>query len=247
MASLGSAENLETPHFFIMYPPDDAALAEAIVGTLDRARVTLTEHLGVDHESPLKIRLVPSLPRGLALYIPDRKTIEVLTTEAMTTRFGGNPPPLRFMKAVLWHEYVHFLQHRVMKRFIKDTDALWFIEGQAEHFGTRTFMGQYAAEAVWEEGKAILSGSRLPTLEDLNHYHRTNQYPLTTYFFSSDAVAFLVGQWGMEPLRQINSAMGDGTDLADCISENLSIDLATFEGQWHDDLEKRYRRYIRNS
>lgn len=243
-----SAENLETPYFSIMYPPSDASLARTIAESMERARETLTEELGVSHENPLKIKFVSCLAdEGKARYLPDRRTIEVLTTEAMTRSFGGKCPPLRFIKGVLWHEYIHFLQHQAMRRFIKARNALWFIEGTAEYLGTLRFMGRYSPKAVWKEGEAILSGSRLPTLEDLNRYHRTNQYPLTTYFFSSDAVAFLAHQWGMEPLRQMTKGMGEGRELPQCLSESLGIDLKTFENEWHHNLEKRYKRYIRNS
>jgi len=245
---LVSAENLETPHFFIMYPPSDASLAKTIAESMERARETLTDELGVSHENPLKIKLVSRLTSGgKARYLPDRKIIEILTTEAMTRSFGGRCPPPQFIKGVLWHEYIHFLQHQAMKRFVKDHDALWFIEGTAEYFGTLRFIGRYSPEAVWKEGETILSRGRLPTLEDLNWCHRTDQYPLTTYFFSSDAVAFLVARWGMEPLRQMTKGMGDGKGLPQCLSESLGIDLKTFEREWHHSLEKKYRRHIRNS
>lgn len=245
---LVSAENLETPHFFIMYPPSEASLAKTIAESMERARETLTEELGVSHENRLKIKLLSCLyNRGKALYFPDRKIIEVLTTEAMTRSFGGRRPPLQFIKGVLWHEYIHFLQHQAMRRFVKDRNALWFIEGTAEYLGTQRFMGRYSPEAVWKEGETILSRGRLPTLADLNRYHRTNRYPLTTYFFSADAVAFLVHKWGMEPLRRMTKAMGEEKGLPQCLSESLGIDLKTFEREWHDSLEKKYRRHIRNS
>lgn len=243
-----SAENLETPHFLIIYPPSDAGLAETIAVSMEGARETLTDDVGINHEHRLTIKLVINLTNGgKARYLPDRRTIQVLTQEAMAESFGGRHPPTQFIEGVLWHEYVHFLQHQAMKRFIKDREALWFIEGTATYLGTLRFVRPYSPQAVWKEGESILSGGRLPTLEDLNHYHQTNHYPLTTYFFSSEAVAFLIDQWGMESLRQITRAMGEGEELRKCLSESLGIDANAFEVQWHDNLEKKYRRHIRNS
>lgn len=242
-----SGETLATPHFLIIYP-SDASLAKEIAETMEEARETLTEELGVSHEDLLKIKLVPHLTSGgEARYLPDRRIIEVLTDQAMADKSGGNRPPLRFIKGVLWHEYIHFLQHQSMRRFIKDRKALWFIEGTAEYLGTQRFIGRYPAEAVWEEGKTVLSRRRLPTLEDLNHYHTTNQYPLTTYFFSSDAVAFLVDKWGTDPLQQITQEIGEGKELTACLSESLGIDFESFEREWHKDVEGRYKSYIRDS
>ena len=246
--SLVSAEKLETPHFLVLYPPSDASLAEAIAGSMEEARETLSEELGVSHANPLKIRLLPNVANnGYARYLPDRRTIEVVTTQGMTKRFGGQSPPFRFIEGVLWHEYVHFLQHQAMRRFIKDRDALWFIEGTAELLGTQRFMGRYSPEAVWEQGKDILSEGRLPTLDDLNRYHQTNQYPVPTYFFSSDAVAFLVQKWGMDALCQITRDIGEGKKLAQCVDDRLEVDLTAFEREWHRDLEQRYRSHMRNS
>lgn len=245
---LVSADTLETPHFFIVYPPEDASLAQTLADSMERARETLTAELGVSHEDPLKIRLVSYVGGvGKARYLPDRRTIEVLTTEAMTRSFDGRRSPLRFIEGVLWHEYTHFLQHRAMKRFIKDRNALWFIEGTAEHLGTLRFIRPHSPEAVWREGETILSGGRLPTLEDLNCFHKTNQCPLTTYFFSADAVAFLVREWGMESLRQMNRGLGEGKGFSQCLSESLGVDLKTFEEQWHQRLENEYKPYIKNS
>jgi len=245
---LVSAENLETPHFLIIYPTSDTSLAKTIAESMEKARETLTEELGVSHENPLKIKLVSHVAnKGYARYLPDRRTIEVLTAEGMTRNLGGQSPPLRFVKGVLWHEYTHFLQHQAMRRFIKDRTALWFIEGTAELLGTLRFIGRYSPEAVWREGETILSRSRLPTLDDLNRYHQTNQYPMTTYFFSSDAVAFLVQKWGMDPLRQITKDMGGGRKFPQCVDDRLGIDLKTFERQWHDHLKQRYKSYMRNS
>ncbi len=249
VASVVAAENLETPHFLMIYPPADTSLAKTITEAMETARETLPAKLGVSHENQLKIKLVPRLSGGVgvALYMPERRTMEVLTAEAMTSRFGGTRPTLRFIKGVLWHEYVHFLQHQVMKRFINDRSALWFIEGTAEFLGTVSAMGPYSPEAVWREGETILSGQRLPTLTDLNGYHKARQYSLPTYFFCSDAVAFLVKTWGMESLRQITRAMGEDQDLPECLSESLGIGLEAFEQRWHEDLRKRYKSYIRNS
>ncbi len=215
---------------------------------MEEAREILTEELGVNHEDVLKVRLVPHLTSGgEARYLTDRKVIEVLTDQGMVEKGGGKRPPSRFRKGVLWHEYIHFLQHRSMRRFIKDREALWFIEGTAEYLGTQRFIGRYPAEAVWEEGKTVLSRRRLPTLADLNHYHATNQYPLTTYFFSSDAVAFLVDRWGTDPLKKITQEIGQGKELTACVSESLGIDLESFEREWHKDVEDRYKSYIRDS
>ncbi len=248
VVSLVSAETLETPHFLIVYPLQEVSLAGTIVETMEEARDILTQELGVAHENPLKIRIVPHLTTGgKARYLPDRRVIDVLTKEAMISDSGGNEPPLRFIQGVLWHEYIHFLQHQIMKRFIKDRDALWFIEGTAEHLGTQRFIGPYSPQAVWEEGKNILSQGRLPSLEQLNRYHTTDQYALTTYFFSSDAVAFLVEKWGMEVLRQITEGIGQGKDLPQSLSEILGTDLQSFEKQWHDSLEERFKAYIRSS
>lgn len=243
-----SADDLRTPHFLIIYPPQDGSLAQTIAESMERARETLTVELGVTHENPLKIKLVPNVDgTSKAWYLPDRRTIEVSTTEAMTRSFGGKRPPLRFMEGVLWHEYTHFLQHRAMKRFIKSRNALWFIEGTAEHLGTLRFISPHSPEAVWKEGETILSQGRLPSLEDLNLYHRTNQYPLCTYFFSADAVAFLVREWGMESLRQMNRSLGEGKRFSQCLSESLGVDFRTFEVQWHQSLEERYKCNIRSS
>lgn len=248
LTTLASAEILETPHFLIIYSQPEAALASTIAKTMEEARATLTEELGVTHDDSLRIKLVPHLTSGgEARYLPDRRVIEILTTEAMTNNFDGKCPPIEFIKGVLWHEYTHFLQHQVMKRFIKDGEALWFIEGTAEYLGTQKFFSKYSPEAVWKEGKPILSDRRLPTLEDLNRYHRTHEYPLTTYFFSADAVAFLVDKWGMEPLREMTVAVGEGKELSQCLSESLGIDLQSFEREWHRDLETRYKHYIRDS
>jgi hypothetical protein len=247
VTSLVSAEILETPHFLILYPAEDAALAETIADTMEKAHGTLTAELGVDHVNSLKIKLVPVVYGGKALYRPDRRTIEVLTTEAMTASFGGKQPSLRFIKGVLWHEYVHFLQHQVMKRFIKDRNALWFVEGTAEYLGTTKIGGRHSPEAVWKEGETILSEMRLPTLEELNLYLATRQFPLVSYFFSCDAVAFLVHKGGMEAVCQITEDMGTGEELSECLFESLGIDLPTFESEWHRDLEERYRSFIKNS
>jgi len=243
-----SAETLESPHFVIIYQPSDSSLARAIAGSIERARETLTEELGVGHENLLKIKFVSFLPSTCkARYLPDRTTMEVLTKEAMTRSFGGECPPFRFVEGILWHEYIHFLQHRAMKRFIKDQNALWFIEGTAEYLGRLRFVKPYSPEVVWKEGQAILSRGRLPTLEDLNRYHSTNQYPLGTYFFSADAVAFLTDKCGIDSLGQITKCRGNGKELPECLYQSLGIDLKTFEREWHDNLEKRYRCYIRNS
>jgi len=243
-----SAENLETPHFFIIYPPQEVSLAGTIAETMEDARTTLTQELGILHEDPLKIRVVPHLNTGgKARYRPDRRVIEILTKDAMIREFDGTKPPLEFIRGVLWHEYVHFLQHQTMKRFIKDRDALWFIEGTADYLGTQRFIGPYSPQAVWEEGKGVLSGGRLPTLADLNRYHSTDEYPLMTYFFSSHAVAFLVDNWGMETLRRLTEGIGEGKGLAQSIAETLDIDLHRFENRWHQDLEKRFKSYIRSS
>ena len=247
LATSVSGETVKTPHFLVVYPPSDASFAKTIADSLEKARETLTVELTVKHNHPLKVKLVPSLYQGLARYVPDRRTMEVLTKEGLATTFNGQCPPLQFIEGVLWHEYVHFLQHQVMKRFIKDRTALWFIEGTAEFLGSQKFIPPYASETVWAQGKTMLSGGRLPTLDDLNRYHIANQCPVPTYFFSADAVNFLVQAWGMEPLQQITKTLGEGKGLLECLKESLGIDCRTFEDAWHRDLETRYRVYIKNS
>ena len=173
--------------------------------------------------------------------------MEILSTEGMTRRFGGNPPPSRFIEGVLWHEYVHVLQHQAMKRFIEDRRALWLIEGTAELLGSQKFIPPYTPEDVWQRGEAILSGGRLPTLEDLNTYLMTNRYAVRTYVFAADAVAHLVQTWGIESLRSVTRCMGEGKRLPDCLQKNLGVDLKTFETDWHESLERRYRAHMRHS
>jgi hypothetical protein len=248
LAPIAYAENLETPHFRIIYPPSDTSLAETITASMEGARETLTEALGVEHDNQLMIKIVPRLDnKSQARYLPDRKTIEVLTIEAMKESLGGRRPNIRFIKGVLWHEYIHFLQHQAMKRYIKDRNALWFIEGTAGYLGDLRFIRRNSPEAVWAEGAAFLSAGRLPTLYDLNGLHASKEYPLAAYFFSTDAVGFLIQQGGTALLGDITRRMGQGEELGECLLGLLGISLEAFEKQWHDDLEKKYRRYIRNS
>ena len=56
-----SAETTKTPHFLVVFEGADASLAKTIVESLGRARETLTIELGVEHDRPLKVRLVPHL------------------------------------------------------------------------------------------------------------------------------------------------------------------------------------------
>jgi hypothetical protein len=243
-----SAETTETSHFLVVFEPSDASLVTTIIDSLERARETLTVELGVEHNRPLKVRLIPHLAyQGLARYVPDRQTMEVLTKEGLARIFSGQLPPAAFIEGVLWHEYVHFLQHQVMKRFIKDRTALWLIEGTAESLGTRRFIRPYPPGTVWARGKTMLSGGHLPTLAELNRYHMTNQYPVPTYFFSADAVTFLIQTWGMASLQEITRALGKGEKLPECLKGSLGMDLETFEDAWHRDLETRYKAHIRNS
>jgi hypothetical protein len=248
LATSVSGETLTTPHFLVVYPSCEASFAQTIASSLEKARETLTLELTVKHNHPLKVRLVPRLTyQGLARYVPDRRTMEVLTKAGLATTFDGQCPPLPFIEGVLWHEYVHFLQHQVMKRFIKDRTALWFIEGTAEFLGTLKFIPPHPPETVWAQGKTMLSDGRLPTLDELNRYHITNQYPVPTYFFSADAVKFLIREWGMERLQQITKALGEGKGFLECLKEGLGIDRRTFEQAWHRDLETRYKVFIKNS
>jgi len=243
-----SGDELRSAHFLIIHPPEDGPLAEAIASSLERARETLQVELGVSHGRPLRIKLVPVVDGvSMGRYLPDRRTMEVLTGDAMRRDAGGKAPPWRLLEGVLWHEYVHFLQHRAMERFIKRRDALWFIEGTAECLGRLRFMPAPRPETVWNEGRAVLSRGRLPTLEDLNRYHQTNQYPILTYFFSADAVEFLIHGWGMGSLRGVTRDLGKGVGLSQCLVKDLGVDLRTFEAEWHRSLEKRYRRSIRDS
>jgi hypothetical protein len=248
LVRLAAADTLKTPHFLIIYPVSDATLAETIATSMEGARDTLTTELGVTHEYQLKIKLVPGLSNGHnAQYLPHDKTIEMLTTEGMTELLGGRRPPMQFIKAILWHEYVHFLQHRIMKRFIHSRDALWFIEGTANYLGTLRFIGRDSPGAVWEEGRTILARRQLPKLEDLNRYHETKQYPTVAYFFSTEAVEFLVNEWGIEALRQINLKLGKGKELRRCIPDVTGIDLKTFETRWHKSLKRVYASKIRKA
>jgi len=243
-----SAETTKTSHFLVVFEGADASLAKTILDSLGRARETLTIELGVEHDRPLKVRLIPHLAyQGLARYLPDRQTMEVLTKEGLARTFNGELPPAAYIEGVLWHEYVHFLQHQVMKRFIKDRTALWLIEGTAQSMGTRRFIRPYPPETVWTQGKTMLAGGRLPTLAELNRYHMTSRYPVPTYFFSADAVTFLIETWGMGCLQKITRALGTGKKLPECLKENLGMDVDAFEAAWHRDLETRYKTHIRNS
>ena len=242
------ADTTETAHFLVVFEPSDASLAKTILDSLERARETLTVELGVEHDHPLKVKLIPHLAhQGLARYLPDRQIMEVLTKDGLTRTFGGQLPPEAFIEGVLWHEYVHFLQHQLMKRFIKDRTALWLIEGAAESLGTQRAIRPYPPGTVWSQGKTMLSGGRLPTLAELNRYHMTSEYPVPTYFFSADAVTFLIQTWGMASLQKITTALGTGRGLSECLKESLGMDVEAFEDAWHRDLETRYKTHIRNS
>jgi len=230
----------ETSHFLVVFQPSNASLAKKILDSLEEARETLTVELGVEHDHPLKVKLIPHLAhQGLARYLPDRQIMEVLTEGGLTRTFRGQLPPEAFIEGVLWHEYVHFLQHQLMKRFIKDRTALWLIEGTAESLGTQRFIRPYPPGTVWTEGKAMLSGGRLPTLAELNRYHMTSEYPIPTYFFSADAVTFLIQTWGMASLQEITRTLGTGKGLSECLKESLDMDVESFEDAWHRDLETR--------
>ena len=89
-----SADTTETSHFLVVFQPSNASLAKKILDSLEEARETLTVELGVEHDHPLKVKLIPHLAhQGLARYLPDRQIMEVLTEGGLTRTFRGQLPP----------------------------------------------------------------------------------------------------------------------------------------------------------
>jgi len=51
----------------------------------------------------------------------------------------------------------------------------------------------------------------------------------------------------MDALHCLAQGMGEGRGLDQSMRGSLGIDIKTFEGQWHQELEQRYASYIRKS
>jgi Tol biopolymer transport system component len=237
-------QTLQTPHFDVLYYPEEEAAARDAARMAERWHTRLSNLL--DHE------LGPHQP--IVLYGSTPAFQQTTTLQGEIGEGTGGVTESIKQRVILpltgsYQETDHVLGHELVHAFQYDisglgkakgnygqgaralgTAPLWFVEGMAEYLS----LGPVdPLTAMWMRD-AVLTGN-LPSVEQL-----TNDPRFFPYRWGQALWAYVGGRWGDPAIGQLLNMIGQGVPYEDAFPRVLSISLDDLFEDWHVSIRRSY-------
>ncbi|MBW1971985.1 MAG: hypothetical protein DRG20_06050 [Deltaproteobacteria bacterium] len=233
---LEEKEKIETDNFVILFRHEEKDYAENVLEWIEEAREKLNPIFDFSPKRRLYINIAHRLrgfaaPDARAQYLPLNHTIQILSI----TTFKNNNANLLYLKGILWHEYIHFIQHEILGIRFRNMPK-WLMEGMADYFGRGKSGFKIVPHLLWLEGGNFLAKHRIPTLKELNYMFKINPSSSTLYFFSYHICKFITEKTNEATLIDMLYDLKKGDKIEKIIQNRLNLDIL--------EMEKEFKRYL---
>ncbi|MFM1767960.1 MAG: hypothetical protein RJA22_489 [Verrucomicrobiota bacterium] len=229
---------LTNTHFIVRMATNEAALYGAeVLALLERARTTLCAKYGLELQAPTIVEIFPD-PKDFGVRtfgMPGNPGYlgvcfgSVITANSPASQAGR---PANW-QAVLWHEFCHV----VTLQLTRNKMPRWLSEGISVH-------EELAENPAWGQVmnpryREMILGDDFVPLGELSAAFlapKSDLHLQFAYFESALAVDFLVGRFGLDPLRRILRDLGQGAEINAAMTRHTAP---------LDTLEKEFARFAR--
>ncbi len=232
----GDWEETDTAHYKIRYLPQDQYCVKLVSEAAEDAYTKVTNQLGREPRKQTTIVIYPDNASLAASFGWDKNekalgvywggTIRILSPNAWLANIGQRD---RFIKeGPMVHEFTHLMVDEITR----GNYNRWWTEGIAQYTERDITGFQFASPF---KQSSDLYYYQLENLE--KNYDRLDQ-PVA-YWESLQIVDYIDAEYGADKIYSINDNLSKGESMSKAVENALSVDYATFSGEFYDYLENK--------
>lgn len=222
--TMGRFQVLTNRDFIVRMSAKEAAIyGERVLALLDRAKRQLAPKYGLALDHPITVEIFPEYKDfGVRTFgMPDNPGYlgvcfgSVITANSPAANAGH---PVNW-EAVLWHEFCHVVTLHLSRQKM----PRWLSEGLSvyEERQANPIWGQHLNPRYRE----MLLADDLPPVSGLSAAFlapRSNLHLQFAYFHSSLVVEYLIDQYGLDSMKAVLRALGEGMEINKALENHLA-------------------------
>ena len=247
MDHLDDFVTIEQGDLVVRLHPDEApVLREYVVDVAQEALDELSARYDMTVNTPILVEVFPN---------HDDFAVRTLGLPGMLGALGAcfgqvvtldspraRPPGDFNWMSTLWHEMAHVITLQMSSQRL----PRWLSEGISTYEEKRKHLAWGRDQAL--EFAAALNGGALPSIREINQGFTRPESISLAYFHASVVVEHLVETYGMEALRTLVRAYGDGVETEEALAR-IDLDFESLQASFDADVEERFgalRRALRD-
>lgn len=245
LETLGRFASLEHEGVTIRLHADERALLEPYVrDIITRAFDAFETRYGLRPAAPLSVQVFNQhddfavRTAGLPGVLTNALGVCFGRVVAMVSPRARRPGTFSWQET-LWHELAHVVTLQLSNQRV----PRWLTEGISVYEERRGHDG-WGREGDVPFAAALAAGRALP-LADLERGFRDGRTIGLAYYQASLLVEFIERQYGMDAIRRLLTAFGEGLDTSEAVVRELGVDLASLDERFFVDVRGRYASLVR--